>query len=551
MLRASALPAIGTTLSRITGLIRVAALTAALGLTTVSDIYNLANTTPNILYELVLGGVLSSTLVPLFIRTLDDPDDETASVVTTVSFVAISALTMLAVLLSPLINWLFSIPLSGAELARQQEIGVDLLAILLPQILFYGVTTLVTALLHARRRFAPAAFAPVLTNLITAAAALLSAYVVSSPNEGSLPQVYILGFGTTLGVAAMAIVLVPYLRKSGIDLHWRFKPRHPAVKAVVRLSGWTVGFAAANQVALLIILNIARTGEEGAVSAYQYAFIFFQLPHGLIAVSLMTVVMPELAEAAVDRAEERYRQRFREGLSLILTFMIPAAIGFIAIGQPLVKVLLQRGNFTADDASNVTGMLTCLAVGLPAFSVFLFTCRAFFAAPRHAHALLPEPRRERDQRRARLPVPPLVRPGRAGPGLLRGVLLHRRGRPRRPPPTCRSSARPRRRPPVAAGARRRGRRRPRSPRLLVGHGVVARQRSDHRHGARAGRRAHRVHSDRGLPPSAGVRARRQPGQATVRHPRVEAQRRGLGPSRRLRVQRRHRSHADRAAARRR
>ena len=93
----------------------------------------------------------------------------------------------------------------------------------------------------------------------------------------------------------------------GIDLRWRFQPRHPAVKAVVRLSGWTVGFAAANQVALMIILNIARTGEAGAVSAYQYAFIFFQLPHGLVAVSLMTVVMPELAEAAVDRAEQRYR----------------------------------------------------------------------------------------------------------------------------------------------------------------------------------------------------------------------------------------------------
>ncbi|MFI5044101.1 MAG: murein biosynthesis integral membrane protein MurJ [Acidimicrobiales bacterium] len=379
VLRASALPAIGTTLSRVTGLIRVGALTAALGLTTVSDIYNLSNTTPNILYELVLGGVLSSTLVPLFIRTLDDPDDDTASVVTTVSFVAISVLTMLAVLLAPLINWLFSLPLSGSELARQQEIGITFLAILLPQILFYGVTTLITALLHARRRFAPAAFAPVLTNLITAAAALVSAWVVTGPNEGSTAQVYILGFGTTLGVAAMAIVLVPYVRLSGIDLRWRFQPRHPAVKAVVRLSGWTVGFAAANQVALMIILNIARTGEAGAVSAYQYAFIFFQLPHGLVAVSLMTVVMPELAEAAVDRAEQRYRARFREGLSLILTFMIPAAIGFIAIGRPLVELLLERGNFTQQDSDNVTGMLICLAIGLPAFSTFLYTCRAFYA----------------------------------------------------------------------------------------------------------------------------------------------------------------------------
>ena len=180
-----------------------------------SDIYNLSNTTPNILYELVLGGVLASTLVPIFIRTLDDPEDDTASVVTTVSFVAIAVLTLVAVLLSPLINQLFAMPLSGADRERQLELGADFLAILLPQILFYGVTTLATALLHARRRFAPPAFAPIVTNLVTAAAALVSAWVVSGPNEGSTAQVYLLGLGTTLGVAAMAVILVPYIRRPG------------------------------------------------------------------------------------------------------------------------------------------------------------------------------------------------------------------------------------------------------------------------------------------------------------------------------------------------
>ena len=292
LLRASALPAVGTTLSRVTGLIRVAALTSALGLTAVSDVYNLANTTPNILYELVIGGVLSSTLVPLFIRSLDDPNDDTASAVTTVAFAAIAVVTVVAVLLSPLINLLFAAPLHGAERARQLAIGADFLAILLPQILFYGITTLITALLYARRRFAPPAFAPVLTNLVTAAAALASAYWVHGRTHTSITQVYVLGLGTTAGVAAMAIVLVPYVRKAGIELRWKFQPKHPAVRAVLRLSGWTVGFAAANQIALLIVLTIARTGIAGTVSAYQYAFIFFQLPHGLIAVSLMTAVLP-------------------------------------------------------------------------------------------------------------------------------------------------------------------------------------------------------------------------------------------------------------------
>jgi len=377
LLRASALPAVGTTLSRATGLIRVGALTYALGLTTIADVYNLANTTPNILYELVLGGVLSSTLVPLFVRTLDDADDDTASVVTTVAFSAIVAMTLIGVLAAPWINRLFALPLTGADRAQQLALGDDFLELLIPQILFYGVTTLVTALLHARRRFAPPAFTPVLTNLVTAAAAVAAAqwFARSGADKG---QVYVLGLGTTAGVAAMAIALVPFLRRSGIALRWRFQPRHPAVRSVLRLSGWTVGFAAANQVALMLILTLARAQEAGTVSAYQYAFIFFQLPHGLIAVSLMTAILPELAEAAVDRDERAYIARFREGTSLMLTFLLPAAIGLLFIGEPLIRIFLQRGSFTPEDTTRTYQMLLGFAIGL-AFSMYLYCVRAFFA----------------------------------------------------------------------------------------------------------------------------------------------------------------------------
>lgn len=378
LLRASAMPAVGTTLSRATGLIRVGALTYALGLTAIADVYNLANTTPNILYELVLGGVLSSTLVPLFVRTLDDPDDDTASVVTTVAFSGIVAMTLIGVLLAPWINRLFALPLSGAERAQQLDLGDDFLELLIPQILFYGVTTLITALLHARRRFAPPAFTPVLTNLVTAAAAVAAAKWFAR-GGAHMGQVYLLGLGTTAGVAVMAIALVPFLRRAGIPLRWRFQPRHPAVRSVLRLSGWTVGFAAANQVALLIILTLARAQEAGTVSAYQYAFILFQLPHGLIAVSLMTAILPELAEAAVDRDERAYIARFREGMSLLLTFLLPAAVGLAFIAAPLIRIFLQRGSFTAEDTTRTTEMLLGFAVGLPAFSMYLYCVRAFFA----------------------------------------------------------------------------------------------------------------------------------------------------------------------------
>jgi len=381
LLASSAAPAVGTMLSRVTGLVRVAALTAALGLTSLADVYNLSNTTPNILYELVLGGVLSATLVPLFTQTNQDNDPETASVLVTVSFVAISALTLLAVLASPGINWLLALPLRGAERAQAIAVGDNLLALLLPQVLFYGVTTLATAMLSARRRFAAPAFAPVLTNLVTAGAALF-VYFFVGPSRGvdeSSSTLYALGLGTTAGVAAMAAVLIPALHRADVRLTWNFQPRHPIIKQVARLSGWTVGFAMSNQIALLIVLTLARRLGAGALSTYQYAAIFFQLPYGLIAVSLMTAVLPELATSARAGDDDAFRAKFREGLSLLLTFMIPAAGAYLLLGAPLVSLLLGRGAFGSSGVRQTAGMLVGFSVGLPAFSVFLYCVRAFYA----------------------------------------------------------------------------------------------------------------------------------------------------------------------------
>jgi len=384
LLGASATPAIGTMLSRVSGLMRVAALTTALGLTSLADIYNLANTAPNILYELVIGGVLSSTLVPLFIQARADheanSDDDATSVMVTVGFVAITILTVVSVLAAPWLNRLFSLSISGPERASQLALGDDFLILLLPQIFFYGMTTLATALLHSRRRFAAPAFAPVLTNVIISLAAL-AVYKIIDPRAGedSMSTVYVLALGTTAGVAAMAMTLVPAIRRADITLKWDFRPRHPAVRSVIRLSGWTVGFAVANQISLLIVLTLARGAGTGAVSAYQYAFIFFQLPFGLIAVSLMTAVLPELASAASRGDTAEFTDKFREGLSLMLTFMIPAAAAYLLLGAPLISLLLQRGEFDAAATRETLDMLLGFTLGLPAFAVFLYCVRAFHA----------------------------------------------------------------------------------------------------------------------------------------------------------------------------
>ena len=384
LVRSSAVVGVGTGLSRLSGLLRVGALTFALGATALSDAYNLANTTPNIIYELLLGGVLSASLVPIFVEHDQHGDEDATNAVLTVAFLALLVLTVVAVLAAPLIVDLYTLRLSAADAAAQAEVAVPMLRLFLPQILFYGLMTLGTALLNARRSFFAPAYAPILNNVVVIAVLLAFASVAGS--DTSLAEVaddrgllLLLGLGTTAGIVTMTVALWPAIRHAGI--HLRFHPawRHPAIRTVARLSGWTIGYAVANQIALFVVLALANGEGPGSVSAYTYAFIFFQLPHGLFAVSIMTTFMPDLAGLAAVGDLQGFRERFALGLRLLTLVVLPAAVGYIVLARPLVAMLLERGAFGGASSQLTAEVLVAFSLGLLGFSVYLLVLRGFYA----------------------------------------------------------------------------------------------------------------------------------------------------------------------------
>lgn len=381
--RSSAVIGAGTLLSRITGFLRVSAL-AALGFGLVTDAYNLANSTPNIVYELLLGGILTATLVPLFVKSVEEADPVASRAITTISLALLFAGTVVGTLAAPWIIDVYSGLAGTAHGARgvaQQELATQLLRWFMPQMLFYGVTALATAMLNARRRFAAAAFAPVLNNVVVIAALLAVARVTThTPTVRSVLDdpvlVLLLGLGTTAGVVAMALVLVPAVHRSGSDFRWHWEPRHPAVRKLARLSGWTVGYVAANQVAFLVVLVLAYP-SGGAVSVYLAAFTFYQLPHGLIAVSVMTALAPELARSHQRGDLASLRRHFAGGLRMLVLTMVPAALGLAVLARPLIRALLDHGDFSAHDVAETADTLRAFAIGLAAFSVYLYVVRTF------------------------------------------------------------------------------------------------------------------------------------------------------------------------------
>jgi putative peptidoglycan lipid II flippase len=383
LVRSSAIVAVGTALSRVTGFVRIAAIAYALGATTLAGTYSYANEAPNIVYELLLGGVLTATLVPLFVKHFETRDDDAASAIFTVAILALAAITVVGVLAAPWIVDLYTLNVHGANVAAQQELATSLLRLFMPQMLFYGIVTLATAVLNARRRFLAAAFAPVLNNVVVIAVFLALPHIASGALtvRGVLDDdalVLLIGLGTTAGVVVMALALLPPLGR--LHLHLRFLPawRHPAVSAMLRLSGWTVGYVVANQIALLVVTVLAN-GTDGGPFIYISAYAFFQLPHGLFAVSLMTTFTPEMASAAARNDLAALRVQLSRGLRLAAVVIVPAAALYLGLARPIIVALLQRGAFSGSDASVVADTLAMFAVGLLPFSMYLFAMRAFYA----------------------------------------------------------------------------------------------------------------------------------------------------------------------------
>ncbi len=385
--RATATMAVGTLLSRITGVGRIIALGYALG-TGVSvgspaDAYNLANTIPNIVQDLVLGGILSATFIPVFVARLATRDEDDAweaiSAVVSVTLAVLGVASVVFLAAAPLIvDGLTVLRHSAAE----RKVATDLLILFVPQLACYTFAALGAALLNARGRFGPPTFVPIANNVITIGVLITFSVVARRPTLGGLeadrPELILLGLGTTAGVAAQALLLLPSLRRAGLRLRFRLDWRHEAVRTILRLSGWTFGLVVANQVALLVVLALFNK-IPGGISAYTYAYTFFQLPYGVVAISVMSAVTPELAARWARGDPAGFRRRWAGGLRGILAIVLPAAAGLLILAKPLVAVLLGYHASSPAATTPTAQALAMLALGLPGFCVFLYTVRAFQA----------------------------------------------------------------------------------------------------------------------------------------------------------------------------
>jgi putative peptidoglycan lipid II flippase len=381
--------AVGTLASRVTGLLRTLVLVPAIGQVALANSYNYANTLPNTVYNLAIGGILTSVIVPLLVKAAkrdsdrgEKYDQRLFTLVTLFLFVITLAATLAAGPISRLYD--------PAARGNAEHILVIFAYFFAPQIFFYGVTSLAGAILNARGHFPAPMWTPVVNNVVVicvTVAFMMIAGTHQTANTITASEVVLLGVGTTLGIVAQTAALIPALRRVGFSWRPRFDFKRADVAEIGRMSGWMFGYVLTTQIAYLVTARVASEagnatqthGVGAGFSAYSYAWLLFQLPYAVIAISVITALLPRMSANAADHRYDLVRSDFSSGVRLGSVIVAPAALVLAVLGPSLAEVLLSYGNTTVASARYLGVVFAIFSLGLMPYMLFQLLLRVFYS----------------------------------------------------------------------------------------------------------------------------------------------------------------------------
>lgn len=374
MARTAGLISLGNVASRILGLAVITVKASFFGASGTVDAFNVASAIPTLLYDLLIGGMINSSLVPIFMEYVHDRRNELwnlVSIVLSLTTVVLSGVVIIAELFAPQIVSLFS---SGSR-PEVQELAARLFRIMAPVILLISISGVMTALLFALKRFTYPAF----TGAVLNAGVLIATVALHG-----IPGVGItsMAIGMMLGGLFQVLLQFPGLRDA--RLQFRLDVSHPALRHLLFLY-------APNALVLLvdtlisrpISYNLASHTGEGSIAIMGYATSLREMPQGLVAVAISFAALPLLAaNATSERAtgdQLPFRATLARGLRLVLVLIVPATVGLFVLAQPVVQLAYERGPFLAQTTGLVTRALQLYLIGLPFAAIDLTLIFSFYA----------------------------------------------------------------------------------------------------------------------------------------------------------------------------
>jgi len=388
--KAAGILSLGNVASRVLGLVRDTLIAHLFGASPWVSAFEVASTVPTLIYDLLIGGLLSSALVPVFSDYVGPQKRQELwrifSVFLSLAVVTLTLIVILLELFAPQVAWL----LGGGFEAELQAITTKMIRIILPAVLFFGLSGIVTGLLYTLKRFAYPAFGAAIYNAGIITAALLLADKVS---------IYSLGLGILLGAILQLAIQLPDLR----DVRFAFSLdlSHPALRRIVGLYLPVVLGLVISNIGIIIDRNLAsRTGGE-SIAWMRFATRLIQLPIGLISAAVSLAILPTLSQYGSSEAQSsklkpqtsniqypisniqppisNFQQTLALGLKMVLIAIIPATIGLFVLATPIVALLYQHGDFDARDTVQTALALRYYLLGLTFAAIDLPLVFAFYA----------------------------------------------------------------------------------------------------------------------------------------------------------------------------
>ena len=366
--RAASILGVGNVASRLIGLVRESVISWYFGSSGQLSAFNLAARVPAMIYDLLVGGMLSAALVPVFSDyARPDRRHELARVASAMLSLIAAAMGIIVLLLE-----LFASPLSSVlahfEDPALQEVLTRCLRLIAPAVLLFGLSGGVTGLLYALKRFSYTAMAGAVFNL---------GIVISAPLLAGRIGVYSLALGVVLGSILQLAVLLPGQRdlRLGFSIAWG----HPGVRRILHLYVPIALGLMVTQVQIVIDGRWASETGAQSVSWMRYATTLIQMPLGLVPVAISLAALPSLAQRASAEDWDAFRSILARGLRLVLVLLLPATVGLWVLATPVIRLLFEHGSFTPADTSMTASALRLYLLGLPFAGVDFLLNYTFYA----------------------------------------------------------------------------------------------------------------------------------------------------------------------------
>ncbi len=379
MLKASGAMAAATLLSRVLGMMRVMVYARFMGDGWVAGAFTFAFQIPNLFRRLLGEGALTAAFIPIFKekeKTHGDAEMWRAA------NAVISGLVVVASVIIALVMLGLAVALSWHEFEPSNELMLRLLFVMFPYMVLVCIAAALMGMLNARGHFFIPAMGATMLNLVMISSVLFFAprLGLELPKEARLPlQIFALAYGVLVAGVAQAAFQVPTLWREGFRYRWVSPWRNETVRLVAtRMIPGTIGVAAF-QLNVLLVQSLAFGIDPQITASFEYAVRLMELPQGMFGISLATFLLTSLSSLAIDKNFPEFRAQLRHGLSSLLFVNLVAAALLVALAEPIMRLLFERGQFSPAATERAAFALICLAPGLVAFSAVNVLARAFFA----------------------------------------------------------------------------------------------------------------------------------------------------------------------------